>query len=1389
MTATSLVCCLAAAVCAAEKPVRSDQPNAVVFAAREAKFIRFVIHETSSAEPCLDELEVFGPEGNENLALAARGAKAAASSNLPGYAKHQIEHLNDGQYGNDRSWIAQGSSGEWAQIELPEPAPVAKVVFSRDRLRQYADRVPIRFEVRLSSDGRTWQTVKEVATTAAPVAVRRPGGFAGLVPAPPPPPSRGPRGTLVASEPFDARAPDTDERGFENLALRPAARPSASSLLPGHAIHQVEHLNDGLRGNEHSWISNGEPSWAEIDLGDVYWIDRVAFASDGSGQYSDRAATSFTILVATEYESSSEASSWKAVFRRADGRPVQRRKAFAFAPVEARWVRIAVDGASKNQVRIDEIEVYGRKEPIPPDAIGPVDEPSPLAAGLETDDLLRYAFLAEEHAWLKTYGRADLDRYLVETPYREKRYPKHAGDDRLPLPPLARGPRLDGDLDDPCWSGASRGTVRVAHPYDFDAGPLVECSALAGHHDGQLVLAVETDRLLSSHLAVVSTVDGQGCGVVTLTKDGLVFNTYVAEGQRGVKLHESRPVEGAVDETLTRCEVRLPLAWFPDCGELGIRVGLGMGGKHTLPEGRPIDFTFAPLSIAQVGPCLDAAFRVRLAAAPDARPVRLTGAAPGLADGLTLAPGESKTLVLPAEAGPIGPQYDLAVDDDGGNRFELHLFRYDPLERTLGLMEAMIERLAAKGLDVAGERGQLDALRRRALMAGAPDRAAERLALFDARLAKRRLLFREPDLQPIARLLFVKRHAFEPSHNYSVLFDSRYRPGGGVYTIRIPRVDGRFEPARAAVTELFDSGGGIARNPAADFDLGRIYFGYRPAEDDYYHIVAMRPDGSDRQRLTFGPFHDYWPCPLPDGGLAFISTRCKCRFLCWRPQAAVLFRMDADGRNIRPLSFANLTEWAPSVMSDGRIIWQRSEYVDKGADYSHTLWSIRPDGSQPELVFGNTILLPQGYANGREVPGTNEICCTLISHFGDLNGPIALLDLDRGRFNPEAIRSITPEVPWPGYWPREECFRDPVPVATDYFVVSHAPRGQFGLYVIDRFGNREMLYLDESIGSMCPTPYRAVDPPPVLSRLAGDDSAGKDDATGRFVLADVYRGIEPAVERGRVKYLRVVEELRDDLERLENGEYRHDHDPFTHFYAAPVDRVSGPYGWPSYVAKGVLGIVPVEADGSANFDAPAGKQLYFQVLDAEFNEVQRMRSVVQLQPGEQRSCIGCHEDRRHAPPARPPLALAREPSRLEPPPWGAGPFAYQRVLQPIWDAKCVRCHDATDSNQIDLTAALDGDRAPASYRTLIRQGWVHYFDYGYKSGENGKAQPLTFGTVKSKLFEVLDAGHYDVELSEAETRAIKCWIDLNCPLWPDYLERTKRPTAPTTLAATAPENP
>ena len=179
---------------------------------------------------------------------------------------------------------------------------------------------------------------------------------------------------------------------------------------------------------------------------------------------------------------------------------------------------------------------------------------------------------------------------------------------------------------------------------------------------------------------------------------------------------------------------------------------------------------------------------------------------------------------------------------------------------------------------------------------------------------------------------------------------------------------------------------------------------------------------------------------------------------------------------------------------------------------------------------------------------------------------------------------------------------------------------------------------------MCATPLRPAPRPPVLS--SQDPASGIDPELGQFTWPTSTRGWSLRCRGGKVKYIRVCQEVRSTLEQLPNGEFRKDHGPvFEDFYATPIHLVTGPYGWPSYVAKASLGIAPVETDGSANFYAPAGKVLYFEALDENLNELQRMRSVVQLQPGEQRSCVGCHEDRQSSPP---PQALAGRPAAAQP---------------------------------------------------------------------------------------------------------------------------------------------
>lgn len=138
----------------------SPKRNEVAFEPVEARFVRIEIASTTDgSEACLDELEIYGADEKRNLASLAENGRATASSLLAGHAIHQIQHLNDGLYGNDHSWIAGNRGACWAQIELKQPAGVSKVVWGRDREGHYTDRVPKEYAVLVSSDGENWQSV------------------------------------------------------------------------------------------------------------------------------------------------------------------------------------------------------------------------------------------------------------------------------------------------------------------------------------------------------------------------------------------------------------------------------------------------------------------------------------------------------------------------------------------------------------------------------------------------------------------------------------------------------------------------------------------------------------------------------------------------------------------------------------------------------------------------------------------------------------------------------------------------------------------------------------------------------------------------------------------------------------------------------------------------------------------------------------------------------------------------------------------------------------------------------------------------------------------------------------------------------------------------------
>jgi hypothetical protein len=142
------------------RPAVTAKLNVEKFEPVSAKFVRFTIEATNASQPCIDELEVFS--GEKNVALASLGVKPTSSSNLPGYEIHKLAHINDGQFGNGRSWISNEPGG-WVQLEFPKAEKIDRIVWARDRLGKYSDRVATKYRIETATEPGKWQTVASSA--------------------------------------------------------------------------------------------------------------------------------------------------------------------------------------------------------------------------------------------------------------------------------------------------------------------------------------------------------------------------------------------------------------------------------------------------------------------------------------------------------------------------------------------------------------------------------------------------------------------------------------------------------------------------------------------------------------------------------------------------------------------------------------------------------------------------------------------------------------------------------------------------------------------------------------------------------------------------------------------------------------------------------------------------------------------------------------------------------------------------------------------------------------------------------------------------------------------------------------------------------------------------
>ena len=552
-----------------------------------------------------------------------------------------------------------------------------------------------------------------------------------------------------------------------------------------------------------------------------------------------------------------------------------------------------------------------------------------------------------------------------------------------------------------------------------------------------------------------------------------------------------------------------------------------------------------------------------------------------------------------------------------------------------------------------------------------------------------------------------------------------------------------------------------------NFDADKMLFS-SIGTHNRWQVFEIKTDGSGLRQVTPADESDidsYDPVYLPDGRIIFDSTSTFQGVPCvgGADYVANLHLMNADGTKIRRLCFDQDNDWCPVVMPSGRIMYLRWEYTDSAHYFSRVLMSMNPDGTGQTEVYGSNSYWPNSYFYARPLPGSpTKVVGIVTGHHGVARmGEMVIIDVAKGRQEDTgAVQRI------PGYgkpvkgiikdelvnesWPK---FLHPYPLNDKYFLVSckPTPSAAWGVYLVDIFDNMLLLKEEPGYALLEPLPLKRTDRPSVIP-----DKVNLSDTNAVVYIHDVYNGQGlKDVPRGTVKNLRVFQ--YEYSYRNQGGHYF----------------VGMEGGWD---VRRMIGTVPVEEDGSAQFKIPANTAVAVQPLDKEGKAVQIMRSWFVGMPGEYVSCVGCHERQNTTAPTK--LASAARKTPVEPTPW-RGPkrgFGFVREVQPVLDKYCAGCHNGQPGRPNLADPTIIGTSGGISD---LPRSYTELHPYIRRNGPEGDYHtltPLEFHANTSLLVQMLRKGHHNVELDAEAWDRLITWIDINVPAYGTFHEVAKIPS-------------
>ncbi len=712
-----------------------------------------------------------------------------------------------------------------------------------------------------------------------------------------------------------------------------------------------------------------------------------------------------------------------------------------------------------------------------------------------------------------------------------------------------------------------------------------------------------------------------------------------------------------------------------------------------------------------------------------------------------------------------------------------------------------------------------------------PDNAAW-LNLYEKMCAKRRQIRLAPLLKETKQIVYTTHTSM--GGIYLATSTSGHKPGSEMRIIDLSPIE-KGLPLKDEV--LFNTNDGVVRDPEVSFDGTKLLYAARksykgtgtvgrlaPATGNY-KIYEMDLATRESRQLTFDDTYgaDFEPCYLPNGDIMFSSDRGVHEVTCGWGDSANLFLMNKDGKYARRVGFDQTQTAFPHLLDDGRVVYTRRDYNDRGQSYAHALFVMNPDGSHQTEYYGNNSMAPTSIQHTRSIPGTHKAMGIAGGYHTTQGGKIVTIDTTKGTQNYDGL-SFYNWTPTPldkinneNFCRVGEQFTHPYPFNEKSLLVSMAPIGgyltsshggldnkkekefmRYKLYYMTLDGRREMLASHPTLSCMQGVPVRPRETP--MARASALDYSS-DKST--CYVQDVYYGPSAeGIKRGTIKKLRVIELFYKPITIGAGG-----WGP-SRKEVGPGRKYSG-YGWHSVLpvgvgsvsfdAKEILGEVDVHEDGSAMFEIPARTPVYFQLIDENGLAVQTMRSWATLMPRENFSCVGCHEENDSAPlPNTRTTAMTQAPQKLQPVKYLTGqPFSYAKTIQPIFNQHCVSCHaPGKKAAKIDLSDTIveDGKDHKGTEMTRLKfyQSYLTLLDVKWDNGKRGKrldqgrpnkwvdyytrmattelTPPYYAGSTKSGIIKMLQNGHGKTQITKEEIGAISAWIDLNVPFIGEYDE-------------------